>query len=264
MFNDQLLYKEIKNYKNLENHWIGGKIKEDNKGVLNQKYIVLEFCSTKTNRNSFRISHKLINQNLLFKRELISYDTNLKRIMHEGFIDVWYNNSNEINLGTPLQHIYFKETFIKNKYKKNKNLFFNMERKKNLLSLLQNNKLKFFDYLNIWNKVYKFNYNKNILKVFLIKFIQKQNMLHIKKNIEKDNIYIKSIFLGFYKKGFIMYSPSLLKVFLIPNYFLNKNIKNLLKKKKKRKLDWMLLYSVLLKYNIFYKIDIKYYKKNSF
>lgn len=260
MFNDQLLYKEVKNYKNLENHWISGKIKDDNKIVLNKKYVLLEFLSGNKNKDAFRISHKLIDYNQLFDRNLISYDISSKQIIHKSVIDIWYNDANQINLGSPLQHKYLKKNFVERKYINNKNLFFNIEQKKNLV-LLKNNKLKFFNYLNIWKKVYKFDYTKNILKLLLLKFIKKQNMLYIKKNLKKNNVYIKSIFLGFHKKGLIMYSPAFFKVFLIPSQFINKNINKLLKKKKKKHTDWLLIYSIFFTYNVYYKINIKYYKK---
>lgn len=253
MVNDQFIYKELKGYKNLENHWIGGKVKDNNKVVLENKYLLLEFPS---NNSSFRISHQLIEHQKLFRRNLIQYDQKSKQVMHKNIIDIWYNKNSEVLLGVPLQYVYIKRKYIERNYISNKSLFFNIEQKR-ILNLLKDKRLDLFKYLNIWRKVYNIKYNKTLLKMFLLNFLKKQNILYIKKNVKKNDLCMKGIFMGFYKKGIVLYIPSIFKLSLIPHQYLNKNINKLIKKKSKRNKDWFLLYSVFFSYNIYYKMNLK-------
>ena len=260
MFNNQLLYKEIKNYKNLENHFINGKIEKDNELIFEKKYVQLKFLSNKKNKNMFRVSQKFISQRSLLDRGLISYDVEQKQIVHKGFANMWYSNNDNINVGEPFQHKYLKKSFINLKYNTNKKLFSNMEYKNNL-EKLEKKKLPKFKDLILWKKLHKYNYVKIELKVLLLEFLHKQNVLRLTKDSYNENLIIESILLDLNHKDLVFYAPALFKVFSIPHYFLKNNINTLLKKKKKKKKDLLLIYFLLVTFKLIYKLDIKYYKK---
>jgi hypothetical protein len=80
-------------------------------------------------------------------------------------------------------------------------------------------------------------YSKSVLKLLLIKFLQKQNLIYKNKNNFKKDFVVKSIFLGFYQKGFFLYTPSLLKISFISFKYLNKYINKLIYKKIKKRKD---------------------------
>lgn len=260
LLSNGLLYKEVKQYKNLENKRIGGELLNLKKLVLDQRYVSLNFENISSN-NFFKIPYKLLHYKHFAKNKIIYYDKNLKKLVFNDIIYIWYHNE-KFNITKPIQHTYLKSNYINNRYKDNKALFRKIEQKRNFL-LLKKHKL-YFLYNNIWFKIHK--YNKNILKNFFILFIKKQNKLYLQQKINSDETTLNSILLGFHNKNIIIYIPALFKITIIPakviNSKLNKIVLKNWKSLKKLNLSKQALKTNFYKYliyNIFYKINIKKY-----
>lgn len=260
ILSNKSLYKEVKNYKNLNNHWVGGELINIKNIILDQRYVALNFYKSKF-ANSFKIPYKLLNYKNFTKNKFIYYDTNFKKLIFNDIIYVWYNQETFITT-KPLQHIYLKKNHIKKNYEVNKHLFKKIEQK-NLFLLLKKRKT-YFLYNSIWLKIYKYKYSKHILKRLVLNLTKKQNILYLKKQNASKNILIKGILLGFYNKDIIIYIPKLFKISIIPykiiNNKLNKIIikywKNLKKLNMKKKVIKLQFYKYII-YNIFYKVKFK-------
>lgn len=143
---NNILYKEIKGYKNLNNYFIVSKIINKNINILGEKHVLLNFKSNKNN-NSFRILYKMLSYKDLIKYNKIVYNSDLKGFNFDNFLNTKYTD-NQININYSLQYLYLNKMFIKKNYNLNKYLFFNIERQANY-DILKNNKLNYFSYKNI-------------------------------------------------------------------------------------------------------------------
>lgn len=260
ILSNKLLYKEIKNYKKLDNHWIGGELMNIKNVILGQRYVTLNFYKSEF-VNSFKIPYKLLNYKNFTKNKFIYYDTNLKKLVFNDIIYVWYNQEN-FKTTKPLQHIYLKKNYIEKNYEINKHMFKKIEQK-NLFLLLKKRKM-YFLYNSIWLKIYKYKYSKHILKRLLNNLIKKQNILYLKRQSVNKNLLLKSILIGFYNKDIIIYIPKLFKISIIPYQLINnklnkiiiKHWKNLKKLNMKKKIIKLQFYKYII-YNIFYKVNFK-------
>ena len=207
---NNLLYKKVKQYKNLENHFIISKISKKGTNVLGRKNVPLKF---KFNDNiSFRISHRNLNYRNLIKKHhkkfIYNFDTE-KNILNKS-LKIWFFNNN-IKMNYPLQKLYLNKIFLKNQYNLSKYIFFNVELKDNL-KLLKDKRKVYFSYKTIWKKLYTSKYNKIFYKKLIKMFLIKQNKIFIKNNLNKNDIKIKIIFLGFNKRNYYIYIPEFYKI----------------------------------------------------
>lgn len=227
---DKFIYKTIKNFKKVDDHYINGEVTDIKNLILNRRTVVLNFCnnSNNTHANLFKTSSQIINYKNFIKNKIIYYDINLKKLVFNNIIKVWFSN-NKLHVLKPIHNLYFNKNYIIKRKSDDRNIFQYIEKKP---SLLIYKKRKFlFLYYNILLKINLWQYNKNKLKRFFINFTKDQNKLLLKKQLTKNtNLKFKTIIIGMDKNNVILYTPQLFKISVIPLFTLKKEFRKVLKK----------------------------------
>lgn len=219
---------------------------------MKEVYAIIKYKNSKNKDiNYFSIFNTEIKVDLLFERNLINYDVELKQLLSKSNIILFFNKNQKMSLGLFSNHKSLKNYFLNIKNKGCINIFYKLEKKKNFF-FLKKKKLYFLSDIGL-NKILCSNaYTNSFLRELCLRFLRKQNQIFLFDSRYKNkNIFLFCILLEIQKinpnvqgslniKNFVFYVPLLHKIFLIKKKnmldlkIFREILKMFLKKSKKR------------------------------
>lgn len=229
-------FQVIKNYKNLENHWISGQ-KLNFKSNTIDKSIPVIFTKKNNSLNYLFNSNVSVLKKQFYLNNYVNYNVNLNKLEFKDNIKFWYTNNNNYYFNKILWQVKLQTTDKKFKKicKNLKSIFQRLENpnfEKNLIKtqLILNNKI-------LEKRLYNLNYGYTLPKQLIKKFIKKclfNYLIWAKENNQPINCVLVGANWGgllFQLKGSIFFKNltffmpySLAKLKLSPKFKkLNKN-----------------------------------------
>lgn len=262
-----ILYKTVKNYKALENHWIKGQVSFIETSI--DRNVLIQFLPPQSD-NFLCVYGQFLPLKVFFQQELVFYDKKLKQLSFNKNLKFWWSEE-YFNFGVPLRFIWMHQNFLSRELKQQRK-FFRVIEKKNFYLLLKKKRQIFLD-KRIKKKLYNFKYGNTVLRTLLKNFIRKcafNLFFRAKKENKKLLGFIYKISWG----GFRLYFPGIpLTIFMpishigVQKWYSNFNI--LLKFLKRRRVLTQMTFKIVnnnLKSNVAFKHSLSIivsFKENS-